>query len=118
MAGYISFSVPDSGTVLVEVEESEIAGQTGSPIKAGLVDKVKDTVAIAGSTLEEALRRVIGYNVDALYSAVHGVPHPPTEVEMTFALKATGELSNLAVGKLSGEANYTVKLVWKGAQGA
>jgi len=29
-----------------------------------------------------------------------------------FSIKATGELGNLAIGKLSGDANYSVKLTW------
>jgi hypothetical protein len=34
-------------------------------------------------------------------------------LEISFSLKATGELGNVAVGKAGGEANYNVKLVWK-----
>ena len=37
----------------------------------------------------------------------------PESMEITFALKATGELGNVAVAKGTGEANYTVTLTWK-----
>jgi len=29
-----------------------------------------------------------------------------------FSIKATGELGNFAVGKLSGDSNFSVKLTW------
>jgi len=34
-------------------------------------------------------------------------------MEVTFGLKATGELGNFAVAKASAEASYTVTLTWK-----
>ena len=34
-------------------------------------------------------------------------------MEITFGLKATGEVGNLAVGKVAGESNYQVKMVWR-----
>jgi len=36
-----------------------------------------------------------------------------SEMEVSFGIKATGELSNFAVGKVGLEANYQVKLIWK-----
>ena len=34
------------------------------------------------------------------------------EVEVSFGIKATGELGNFAIGKVGAEANYEVKLKW------
>jgi hypothetical protein len=34
------------------------------------------------------------------------------EVEVTFGLKAVGDLGNFAIGKVGAETNYTVKLKW------
>jgi len=33
-------------------------------------------------------------------------------VELSFGLKATGELGNIAIAKASGEANFTIRLLW------
>jgi Trypsin-co-occurring domain 1 len=36
----------------------------------------------------------------------------PTEVEVTFGLKATGEVGNIAIAKAGAEANIEVRLKW------
>jgi hypothetical protein len=56
---------------------------------------------------------LVRYNAQALIQAVQSLPTPPTEVEITFGIKATGEVGNVAVAKAGGESNYTIKLVWK-----
>ena len=38
---------------------------------------------------------------------------PPDEVEVTFGLKATGEVGNFAMAKVGTEASCTVTLTWK-----
>jgi hypothetical protein len=38
-------------------------------------------------------------------------------MEITFGLKATGEAGNLAVGKVAGESNYQVRMLWKRPDG-
>jgi hypothetical protein len=38
---------------------------------------------------------------------------PPDEMEVSFSLKASGELGNIAIGKAGAEANYTVTLRWR-----
>ena len=37
----------------------------------------------------------------------------PETMEITFGLKATGEVGNVAVARGVGEANYTITLTWK-----
>ena len=41
---------------------------------------------------------------------------PPDEMEVSFGLKASGELGNIVVGKGGLEANYTVTMKWKGQE--
>jgi hypothetical protein len=52
-------------------------------------------------------------NAEAFMSEVSAIDIKPSEIEMTFGLKASGELGNFAVGKITADANYTVKMVWK-----
>jgi hypothetical protein len=44
---------------------------------------------------------------------VRGLHSRPDEVEITFGLKASGELGSLVVAKAGIEASYSVKLTWK-----
>ena len=112
MAHYIQFKTADGESVLVETEVAEVTVQPGI-VKAGLGDKIQEAVATAQDTLEDAMRRAIRHNAQAIIEAVQSLPRRPTEVEITFGLKATGEIGNVAVGKAGGEVNYTIKLAWK-----
>lgn len=111
MPSYIAFDNPDGTRTLVEVEEAVTA--PGAPVKAGLGTMVGDAVRVANTSLQEALAAAIRSNAEALHRGVQEIAPPPAELEVSFALKATGELGNVAVGKAGGEANYSVKLVWK-----
>jgi len=44
---------------------------------------------------------------------LRNLPELPDEVEMTFALQATGEGGNFAVAKGSVGVNYTITLTWR-----
>ena len=55
----------------------------------------------------------VAMNVQAFLAAADALEKPPAEMEITFGLKATGEVGNLAVGKIAGESNYQVKMVWR-----
>lgn len=112
MAHYIEFDSA-SGAVLVEVEMEEVAPTPGV-VKAGLADKVERGLARAQVTLEQALGAVLQSTAGALVSAAKNLDPPPGETEISFSLKATGELGNIAVCKASAEANYTVTLTWRG----
>jgi hypothetical protein len=113
MVKYIQFTDDEQETVLlVEVNKEEIAPPPGV-VKVGLKEKVQDVVAVAQSTFSTAINSAIQQNVQAFMESVRSLPEPPTEVEISFGLKATGEASNIAIGKVGGEVNYTVKLSWK-----
>jgi hypothetical protein len=116
MPYYIEFPAEDGSNILVEVDEQEVSPDAGL-VKAGVKEKVKETLAIAQTTFEEAVERAVRRNAQAMLQAVKSLPEPPTEVEITFGLKATGEIGNAAVAKSSGEGNYTIKLAWKREKG-
>ncbi|HBL12147.1 MAG TPA: hypothetical protein DD379_12200 [Cyanobacteria bacterium UBA11162] len=114
MARYIEFTTDSENgeTILVEVDKEEVSPPQGL-VKAGIKEKLRDTVGIAQKTFSEAVKTAIKANVQTFIEAVNALPDPPTEVEITFGLKATGEAGNVAIGKTTGEVNYTVKLAWK-----
>jgi hypothetical protein len=116
MAQYIRFddsqgTVSNDG-VLIEVDEAEVAFP-GGPVKAGVVDRVEETVVQAQATFQGALERVVRQNSQALIQSVRNLAESPNEVEITFGLKATGEVGNFAIAKGGAEANLTVRLLWQ-----
>ena len=110
---YMSFSSDDGSSILVEVSVDEIEPPT-AVVKAGLGDRLRGATAAARDSLDHALTTAIRTNTQAFLRAVDALPEAPDQIEIAFTLKATGELSNLAVGKLGGEANYSVTLTWTG----
>lgn len=115
MTKYIQFDVEDeaSGEILVEVDEEEILSSEEGLVKVGIKDVLHNTVAVAQNTFSTAVKNAIHYNVQVLINAIHSLPEPPTEIEVNFGLKVTGEAGNVAVGKMGGEVNYVIKLSWK-----
>ena len=109
---YIQFETEDESRILVEIEGEEISPKQGV-VKAGLSENIDSAVAVAQTSLKKALKTVVNHNAQALIQSVTDLPQPPSEIEITFGLKATGEVGNFAVAKAGGEANYTIKLVWK-----
>jgi hypothetical protein len=112
MTRYIEFPTDDDGTLLVEVEPGEVTPQPGV-VKAGLKEAAEKTVAVAQSIFEGALDRVVRHNAEAFIRSVNALTHPPDELEVTFGLKATGEVGNFAIAKGGSDLNFTVKLSWK-----
>lgn len=108
MAQYIQFQTEDGSPLVIEVAETyEMA-----VAKAGLQEKAGEAIAQATATFEEGLE-VVRRNAAAFIKKLRGLSDPPDEVEVTFGLKAIGEVGNFAVAKAGAEANYTVKLRWK-----
>ncbi len=111
MAQYMQYTTSDGGTVLVEVTEEDVSLPEGT-IKAGVADRIQKTVVQAQATFEGAVDRVVRQNAQALIQSVRDLVEPPDELEVTFGLKATGEVGNIAIAKGGAEANFTVRLMW------
>lgn len=108
MSRYVAFTAAAGGNVLVEVDDDAASGIE----KAGLRGSAADgAVARAEATFEQAVASAVTRSVAALSEAVSALSHAPAEVELTFGLKATGEIGNVAIAKAGGEANFTVRLL-------
>lgn len=108
MTQYIQFQTEDGSSILVEVEETHGVGIA----KAGLRERAGEAVAQATTAFEEGLE-IVRRNAAAFVKTLRGLSDQPDEIEVTFGLKATGEVGNFAVAKAGAEANYSVKLTWK-----
>jgi hypothetical protein len=113
MAHYIKYQTADGGFVLVEVEGEAPAAAQGGVVKVSRVgDAIQDTVQEVQVKLEDAVD-VVQRGARIIIDKVKGLSDPPDEIEVTFGLKAAGELGNFAIAKASAEANYTVKMMWQ-----
>lgn len=111
MKQYIQFPTEDGGTVLVEVEAKE--EQVTGLVKAGLGDKVEETIVQVRDTLEATMMTTVRRNAEAFLKTMRALSDPPEEAEISFGVNAAVEAGYSAIGKASGESNYTVKLTWK-----
>ena len=101
----------DDGPVMIELAQAEVQPPSGV-VKAGIADRVQDNLAKAQATFDHALAGLIRGSAGAFVRAVNALENVPDQIEIQFGIKATGEVGNLAVGKVSGDANYTVRLLW------
>ncbi len=105
MSRYVEFPLPDGSTVILETDEMD-----RGVVKAG----VGEVVERVQQTFEEAVENARKAALVILEKVRHLSLHdPPDEVEITFGLKASGELNTLVVARAGTEASYSVKLTWK-----
>ena len=107
MSRYVEFTLPDGSTVIMESDDRE----TGI-VKAGTGDVLKE----ATEKFEQAADNARKAALVILEKLRSGLADKPDEVEITFGLKASGELGSLVVAKAGVEASYSVKLTWKKAE--
>lgn len=103
MATYIEYTMEDGSTVLVEAESP--SGGIVKASRSGGLDVVK-----AGKNFTDALASIRG-SLKALIAEMDALQIDGAEVK--FGLKAVGEAGVLAVGKVGGEMNYEITLIWK-----
>jgi hypothetical protein len=118
MTNYLRFASGDgeAADLLVEVDAADDtaeAGEQNAGLRQWARNQAGDAVAVAQSGFEQAVRRAVSLNVGAFLAAAKALDEPPAEMEITFGLKATGEVGNLAVGKIAGESNYQIRMVWR-----
>lgn len=101
---YIEYQLEDGTTVLIQTDEPPATGVT----KASR-DKVGNVIASVSQKFEDAFT---GVKKSAQVLRRQLEETQADEVEVTFGLKATGEVGNFAIGQVGTEANYTVKLKW------
>jgi NTP-dependent ternary system trypsin peptidase co-occuring protein len=107
---YLAFDAPEGGSLLIEVEPEDVAA--AGVIKAGIRQRLEDSLAEAEATLDAALTRLLRSHAQIFLRALEGVEPGPAQAELAFGLKATAEAGNFAVAKVASEANYNIKLVW------
>ena len=110
MPQYVEFEMEDGGMVIFEVEEQPVA--QGGLVEAARPD-IGAVVKKAGKTFDESVDQV-RRAASLIVNKLRTLSDPPDEMEVTFGLKASGELGNVVIAKGSVAAHYTVKLKWTG----
>lgn len=109
MPMFIEFPLEDGGSITIEVDEKLVKYQDGLIEASRGEDKL---LAVADKTFDAAVETVRNA-ADVLINKMRSLHQAPDEIEVTFGLKATGELGGtFFVAKASMDANYTVKLKW------
>lgn len=104
MSCHLEFDLPDGSTVVIESDEVG-----GGVVKAG---RLGDVAERARETFEQAVENARKAAL-VIADKVRDLHDSPDKVEVTFGLKASGELNTLVVAKAGIEASYSVKLTWK-----
>jgi len=108
MPKYVEFPLEGGGSIVIESAEDSDKGPAGF-VRAAAGETVKEAVKQSFDGALENVRK----SSEVLVQKLRALSDPPSEMEVTFSLKATGELGNLVVGKGNAEANYSVTLKWK-----
>jgi hypothetical protein len=111
MSKYVEFPLEGGGTILIEAEDDNNK-MTGGFVRSGTGDAAKDAAEQAKQSFDDAIENV-RKSANLLVTKLRDLSEPPDEMDVTFRLKASSELGNLAVGKAGAEANYIVTLKWK-----
>jgi hypothetical protein len=108
MSKYIEFPIEGGGSILIESPDDQPKSTSGFSRE----DAPKEVADKAVQSLDQSFESV-RQSAELLVSKLRGLSNPPDELEINFALKASGELGNLAIGKTGADANYTITLRWR-----
>jgi hypothetical protein len=101
----ISFPLEAGGNVLIEVEE-----EAGGAVTRGL--RPSEVVETVGKSFEAAIEAIKPAAV-AVATKLRNFADAPEDVEVEFGLKFAGQ-AGAFIASASTEAQFRVKMVWKG----
>ncbi len=111
MPRYIEFPLEGGGAILIESPDEPSKAPTGL-VPASRGESLKEMAEQARQSFDASVENV-RKSADLLVNKLRALSDPPDEMEVSFSLKASGELGNIAIGKAGAEANYTVTLRWR-----
>lgn len=106
MPKYVEFPLEDGGSILIESVDDKKS--TSGFVKPGSAEEITDKAPHSFDQAVESIRK----SSNALVNKLRGLNQPPDEMEVTFSLKASGEVGNLFVSRGGAEAVYNVILRW------
>lgn len=109
---YMTFQLEDGTEVYIEAMDAPKSAASLIPSSRGEEDVEKHAHSFEASL--EGVRKMAGSLVKKLRE---GLTDQPSEVEVSFGLKASGEVGGFLVARAAMEANYAVTLKWKEKEG-
>ena len=107
-----------SETVWVQIDARASDDPLERTVKVGRAEeRVARAVATLGEQFRQSMASAIEINAKAVRDAAARLEQPPRELELSFGLALQAE-GNFAVTKLSGDANFSVRMVWRDDQGS
>jgi hypothetical protein len=103
--------------VWVQIDARPADDAPGRTVKVGRAEeRVARAIATVGEQFRQSMASAIELNAKAVRDAAARLEQPPKELELKFGLALLAE-GNFAVTKLSGDANFSVRMVWRDEQG-
>lgn len=104
MASFMQYQLENGNTIWVEIEDIPRRG-----MKDVSNDSMDNVIKDATRKFEQAFESV---RASATVLLDQLVPLSADEITVTFGLKAAGEASVFAIGKVGADANYAVTIKW------
>jgi len=108
MERYVEFTLADGTTIYIESNDSTNGVVKASRGADGAIERAHQTFDEAAENARKAALIIL--------EKMRGLHESPEKVEITFGLKASGELGSLVVAKAGIEASYSIKLTWKAVE--
>ena len=110
MSKYVEFPLEGGGSILIEAADEPARASAGF-LRDGDAHPGAEKAQQSFDASVEAVRR----SADLLVTKLRDLSAPPDELQVTFSLKASGEMGGLTVGKsgLGADANFNVMLKWQ-----
>jgi hypothetical protein len=108
---YIEFPLENGGSILIETPDLQEKIQSGF-VKGAQAEAAKEAAIQAGQSFDASVENV-RKAADLLVGKLRALSTPPDDMSVSFGLKASADLGNLAIGKVGAEANYAVTLRWR-----
>jgi hypothetical protein len=107
---YVEFPLEGGGTILIESADEPNRSSAGF-LRDGDGRASAEKAQQSFDASVEAVRR----SADLLVTKLRDLSTPPDELQVTFSLKASGEMGGLTVGKggAGADANFSVMLKWQ-----
>ncbi len=110
MSKYVEFPLEGGGSILIESAEEPSRASAGF-LRDGEARPGAEKAQQSFDASVEAVRR----SADLLVTKLRDLSTPPDELQVTFSLKASGEMGGLTVARsgATAEANFNVTLKWQ-----
>lgn len=108
MASFLKFELEDGTTVYIEASEPQKS--SGGLIPASRNENSTDQTTLAFEKSFGAVQKMAAAMLKNLHE---GFDTAPDEVNISFGIKASSEISNLTVSRGGGDSNFDITLRWR-----